>query len=164
MPYFTVMTWHVHSLLSSNLRGRVCSPRVPGEAERSMLLLLRRGTCFRVTAFAAALAVASLVAPHLALAFASPEAAAHCLVHAELGHDEAGDGGHDIDHHGTMHDKSDHKSTCCGMFCSTALASEAGAVTGLIWHDSIASPAAAPDFRSRSPEQPDRPPISRLSF
>jgi hypothetical protein len=134
-----------------------------------MLLALRRGVRFRAAAFFAALAMASFVVPPIAVAFAPPEAAAHCLAHAEhgLGHDRAGatrsGAFHDVDHQSPSHEKGDHKSTCCGMFCSTALAPDAGLAIRPVWRDTAVSFIGVLDFYGRAPEQPDRPPISRLS-
>lgn len=135
-----------------------------------MLLALTRGVRFRAAAFLAAVALVSFVAPALAVAFASPEAASGCLTHGDhaFGHADASvvdvGSSHDMNHQSPSHEKGDHKSACCGIFCSTALAPDSGTLVRLNWHDSTVSLAALPDFQGLTPEQPDRPPISRLSF
>jgi hypothetical protein len=132
-----------------------------------MMLALTRGARFRVAAFLAALAVACFALPPLTIAFASPDEAAHCLVHADHGQDKTGvtqaNASRHADQERHAHGKADHKSACCSAFFSVALSPDAGALT-FVPRDPAVALAATPDFQGRIPEQPDRPPISHLSY
>ncbi len=132
-----------------------------------MMLALTRGIRFRLAAFLAALAAACFALPPLAVAFVSPDEAVHCLVHAGHGQDETSVAQSNASHHADQerhaHGKADHKSTCCSAFFSVALSPDAGALT-FVPRDPAVVLTATPDFQGRIPEQPDRPPISRLAF
>jgi hypothetical protein len=56
----------------------------------------------------------------------------------------------------------DHKSTCCGLFCVTALAPSVH-VFEPVWSGSAVSSALETSFQGRIPDRLDRPPISLLS-
>ena len=133
-----------------------------------MLAALTRGTLFKVAIWVAALAVFSFVAPPIAVAFSPSKTAAYCLTHVDHAfvheHDQTdavqpGVGHHD-DH--AKHSHGDHKSTCCGLFCVTALAPSVY-VFEPAWSGSAVSSALETSFQGRMPDRLDRPPISLLS-
>jgi hypothetical protein len=55
-----------------------------------------------------------------------------------------------------------HQTTCCGLFCLSALPAEIGVVIAGIALGPALSPTPAPHIPSQSPERPHRPPISPL--
>ena len=132
-----------------------------------MLRWLTRGFAARMGAFLAALALAAFVAPPVAVAFAPTPAAIYCLTHVDH---EADDNygtvpagvSHSVHHVKHSGDKPAHKSNCCGMFSVSALAPEAAPAILRPWSDSAVSMFVEPDFQTRVPELPVRPPISRL--
>jgi hypothetical protein len=133
-----------------------------------MLIALRTGLRFRLAAAFAIFAALSFVAPPAVLAFGHGANTIHCLANAGKANHGAASS-HDADHHGTVsHDadhpgdgpspSSDHKMTCCGLFCLSALATELG-ILDSIDEPSAPAPADTLHFYGRVPERLDRPPI-----
>jgi len=133
-----------------------------------MLRRLHKGIAARIGTVLAALAVTSFVAPPIAVAFAPTPAAIHCLTHIkhEAGHDHAGSvqsgHTHDRDHADKPDKQADHKTICCGMFSITALAPDAGPAPLTYWRNRAVLTFVAPVIHPRAPDQPIRPPITRL--
>ena len=90
-----------------------------------MLTRFTKEVAARIGAFLAAFALASFVAPPIAVAFVPNPSAVHCLVHADDQTDYSAPGGvshrGDADHDRHSGNGPDHKSICCGMFSVTAL-------------------------------------------
>ena len=115
--------------------------------------------------------------PPAVLAFGHGENTAHCLSHADaVNHGMAK--AHHAEHQGS-HSPSvadgvasvaehsspvgdHHQMTCCGLFCVSALAADAGNAIDLGDAHSFFATFASSLF-SRSPERLDRPPISLLA-
>lgn len=134
-----------------------------------MLRSLRKGTAAWVGTFVAVLAVASFAGPLIAVAFAPTPEAIHCLTQIapapQADHDHAGavQGGHSHDEdHGNKTTKPDHETTCCGMFNVVALAATSGLAPLSFWRDQDSPTSVEPGFYPHSPEQPTRPPNTRL--
>jgi hypothetical protein len=129
-----------------------------------MLAALRTGSCFRAAITIAAFAALCFVAPPGLLAFGHGENTVECLAHADMvNHGTAK--AHDIGHHGDHSVPSGaHQpgSGCCGLFCMSALAADAGQTVDRIEAGIVLSPAIEARPFSRVPERPDRPPISLL--
>ena len=129
-----------------------------------MLTRLTKGVAARIGAFLAVLALASFVAPPIAVAFAPTQTAVHCLVHTNDQADYSATGG--VSHRGDAgHDRHsgngpDHKSICCVMFRVTALAPDSTMSTMPYWTYPFSMSIEA-DFHGLAPQQPNRPPISR---
>ena len=134
-----------------------------------MLEILTKGAFFRLALWIAGLAAFALVAPPVALAFAPAERAAHCLTH--VGHEPSEDEGtvdaghsHGQDHTSHLPKQTEHKSSCCGIFCVIGIAPDIGAALQPHWAGVPITLSFRPPLHGQPPEQPDRPPISRLSF
>lgn len=133
-----------------------------------MLRSLRQGIVAWIGTFLAALAVASFAAPTIAVAFAPTPEAIHCLAQPmhEDGplHSHSAQSGHEHDgDHGRKGTKSGHETTCCGMFNMTALAAADLAPLVLsYWGEPDISTLVEPGFYPHAPEQPTRPPNTRL--
>jgi hypothetical protein len=129
-----------------------------------MLTRLTKGVAARIGAFLAAFALASFVAPPIAVAFVPNPTAAHCLVHPDDEADYNAPGGvshrGDADHDRHSGNGPDHKSICCGMFGVTALVPDSTIEMIPYWTDPFSMFIEA-NFHALAPEQPDRPPISR---
>jgi hypothetical protein len=135
-----------------------------------MLNRLTKGVVARIGAFLAALALAGFVAPPIAVAFVPTPAAIHCLAetdHKADSHSAAQDRishSRDVDHGKHSGDSPSHRTTCCGMFNVTVLAPDSAAAILRQWTDPAVSMFIEANFHTLAPEQPNRPPISRLSF
>ncbi|HEX2447815.1 MAG TPA: hypothetical protein VHK26_06485 [Methyloceanibacter sp.] len=125
-----------------------------------MLTALTTGLRFRLAILLATFAALCFVAPPAVLAFGHGSATADCMAHADMvGHGKMAIA-QDTKHHGDHSAPTgNHQPSCCGLFCMSALAADAG----------ILEPAAAPStpfpardtvLFSRVPERLDRPPIS----
>ena len=129
-----------------------------------MLTRFTKGVAARIGAFLAAFALASFVAPPIAVAFVPNPTAVHCLVHADDQTDYSAPGGvahrGDADHDRHSGNGPDHKSICCGMFGVTALVPDSTMEMIPYWTDPFSMFIEA-NFHALAPEQPDRPPISR---
>jgi hypothetical protein len=117
----------------------------------------------------AGVAAFALVAPPVAIAFAPADKAVHCLTHAnhEASDDHAAapsGHSHDAGHVGLadMPKQADHKSSCCGIFCVTAITPDTGPAISPLWSGVPVNFSSRPVFYGLFPQQPDRPPISRL--
>jgi hypothetical protein len=127
-----------------------------------MLAALRKGSCFRVAIVLAAFASLCFVAPPAVLAFGHGDHTVNCLAHADaVDHDSTM--AHGMKHHGD-HPSGAHQpgSGCCGLFCMSALAADAGQTVDRIEGGTVPSPAIEARPLSRVPELPDRPPIPPL--
>lgn len=119
----------------------------------------------QVATLVAILAVSSIVAPPIALVFASAKAAAvHCLSHA---HHEfasqakavrADNAPGDEDH--AKHSHGDHKSGCCCLFSVTVLMPNSGHLSAPGIASSPAYWAPAASLQGLMRHRLDRPPIS----
>jgi hypothetical protein len=125
-----------------------------------MLTALTTGLRFRLAILLAMFAAFCFVAPPAVLAFGHGSATADCMANADkVGHGKLS-GAHDMKHHGDQSSPpGNHKPSCCGLFCMSALAADGGVF------ESIAVPStpfsALETFLfSRTPERLDRPPIS----
>lgn len=132
-----------------------------------MLIALTRGVFFRLAIWLAGVAAFALVSPPIAIAFASADKAAHCLTNVD--HEAGDDQGatpsghsHDADQAGHSSKQADHKSTCCGIFCVTAIAPNTQLAILSVWSGVPVNSSPRPAFYGQFPQQPDRPPISRL--
>jgi hypothetical protein len=126
-----------------------------------MLTALTTGLRFRVAMAFAAFAALCFVAPPAVLAFGHGANTVHCLAHADQvdhGRTAAGDTAH---HGGHSAPAGDHQMTCCGLFCSSALAADSGEAVAPAAVYSAPFPAREAHLFSRVPERPDRPPISQ---
>src|ERR1051325_2143169 len=124
-----------------------------------MLTRLRTGLRFKLAIILATLAALCFVMPPAALAFGHGEHTAHCLAHADMvDHSVKGSS---VDHHADHSTPAGpHHTTCCGLFCLSALPAEIGEVVGAIAMGPALSPAPAPHLPSQLPERLDRPPMS----
>jgi hypothetical protein len=136
-----------------------------------MLAALRRGVRFRIAIAMAALAVFAFVAPPIAVAFGPTPGTIYCLTHYDQGmghshhdHAVADHRAGDLDQTKSSHEEGEHKSHCCGLFCVTALTPEVRGMPAPLLLQPERSSVVAFGFRGRTPEQPFRPPIPRLSF
>jgi hypothetical protein len=136
-----------------------------------MLSRLAKGVAARIGAFLAVFALAAFIAPPIAVALVPTPTAVRCLVQtdskADHDHSAAPAGvsyNSNVDHGKHSGDRPDHKSTCCGMFSVTALAPDSYSVVLRYWTGPAVSVFIEANFRGLAPEQPNRPPISRLSI
>ena len=134
-----------------------------------MLRFLTRGVVFRLAFCVAGFAAFALVAPPVAIAFAPAERAAHCLTHAN--HQPAEDRGvakaghsHDDAHKSHLPEQTEHKASCCGVFCVIGIAPDIGTPLQPNWAGVPLTSTLRPVLHRQPPQQPDRPPISHLSF
>jgi hypothetical protein len=126
-----------------------------------MLRRLRSGTFNRLAAIFALLAAFCFAMPPAAVAFGHGASTAHCLSHAdEVNHGMTAVADMHQDHkHQTP--VSGHKSTCCGVFCLSALATSEQTLDPIF---ATSTPYPTRDINSTAglPEQLDRPPIPSL--
>ncbi|HZJ11141.1 MAG TPA: hypothetical protein VFD26_00605 [Methyloceanibacter sp.] len=133
-----------------------------------MLTALTTGVRFRLAIALTTFAALCFVAPPAVLAFGHGENTAQCLSHADaVNHGTAK--AHHMEHQashspsvGAAPADDDHQMSCCGLFCLSALAVDAGTAIDLGGAHSF-FPTLASSLFSRSPERLDRPPISLLS-
>jgi hypothetical protein len=126
-----------------------------------MLTTLTTGLRFRIAILLAALAALCFVAPPAVLAFGHGANTVDCLAHADMvGHGKSATG--DTNHSDHSSPSGDHKMSCCGLFCLSALAADLGGVIEPAVQDSTPFPALETNLFSRVPERPDRPPIPLL--
>jgi hypothetical protein len=127
-----------------------------------MLTALTQGVRFRFAIALAAFAALCFVAPPAVLAFGHGEHAIKCLTHADMvDHDTSKASG--MAHHGDHSLPSGaHQpgSGCCGLFCMSALPADIDQGLQQITTGPLLALSAEPRPLSRTPEQPDRPPIS----
>ena len=126
-----------------------------------MLTVLSTGLRFRLALMLAAFAALCFLAPPAVLASGHGENAVHCLAHADAV-DHGTTIAHGIKHHGDHSSPAGHQSSCCGLFCMSALAPEPGQTVDRIDVSPVLSPAIEARLFSRVPETPDRPPIPVL--
>jgi hypothetical protein len=127
-----------------------------------MLTALTTGLRFRMAIVLAAFASLCFVAPPAVLAFGHGDHTVNCFAHADaVDHDTTM--AHGMKHHGD-HPSGAHQpgSGCCGLFCISALAADAGQTVDRIEASTVLSPAIEARPFSRVPELPDRPPIPPL--
>jgi hypothetical protein len=147
---------------------------------RSLLSKLTRGMRIKTALALVALYAVCILAPHAAMALsASP---AHCLTDASLSahvhtasapahtHGDAGhhhDGAqapHDHADAGTPHQHDDGKShpstSCCGVFCVSAIGCEPQAIAAPAPVVSVSTPALDEALAGRGPGRINRPPIA----
>ena len=123
-----------------------------------MLRALRSGIFNRLTAVFALLAAFCFAMPPAVVAFGHGSSTAHCLSQADHGMIGVTDTHQDHKHQ----TGNGHKSTCCGVFCLSALSTSEQAL-----HPILAGAAPYPMREINSvaglPERLDRPPIPSLS-
>jgi hypothetical protein len=125
-----------------------------------MLTALTTGLRFRLAIMLAAFAALCFVAPPAVLAMGHGANTVECLAHADKvdhGRIAQGDTTHQSDHSTPA---GDHKMTCCGLFCLSALAANDGAPIAPPAAYAAPFPARDASLISRVPERLDRPPIS----
>jgi hypothetical protein len=125
-----------------------------------MLTALRTGSCFRVAITLAAFASLCLLTSPAVLAFGHGDHTVECLAQADAV-DHGTIMAHGMKHHGD-HSSPGHQPSCCGLFCMSAIAADAGQTVGRIEAGTVLSPAIEARSFSRVPERPDRPPIPLL--
>ncbi len=123
-----------------------------------MLTALRTGNSFRFAILLAIFAALCFVAPPAALAFGHGSATADCMAHANMvGHGKLSQD--TINHGDHSAPAGDDVKSCCGLFCMSALAVDAGVVEPAAIL-STPYPARETILFSRILERLDRPPIS----
>jgi hypothetical protein len=124
-----------------------------------MLTALTTGLRFRLAFLLAAFAALCFVAPPAVLAFGHGSATADFMAHADMvGHGKMATSQHS-QHHGDHSTPSGkHQPSCCGLFCMSALAADAGVVEPKPT-PSTSYPRREPILFSRVAERIDRPPI-----
>ena len=127
-----------------------------------MLVSLTIGLRFRLAVILAALAALCFVMPPAAVAFGHGEHTAHCLSHADIVDHGAIKGAGADPHANHSAPANSHQTSCCGLFCLSALPAEAGEIVEGIAISSALSPAPESHLVSQSPKRPDKPPISSL--
>jgi hypothetical protein len=127
-----------------------------------MLRRLRSGIFNRLAAVFALLAAFCFAMPPAVVAFGHGSSTAHCLSQAD-------EGNHGMTAVADMHQDhkhqtpgNGHKSTCCGVFCLSALMTSEQAVDP-IFAGSTPYPTREINSTAGLPEQLDRPPIPSLS-
>jgi hypothetical protein len=127
-----------------------------------MLTALRSGIRFRLAVVLAAFASLCFVAPPAVLALGHGDHTVECLAHADAV-DHGTIMAHGMKHHGD-HPSGAHQpgSGCCGLFCMSAIAADAGQTVDRIEGGTVLSPAIEARPFGRVPELPDRPPIPPL--
>jgi hypothetical protein len=127
-----------------------------------MLTSLRTGLRFKFAMLFAAFAALCFVAPPAVLAFGHGANTVQCLAHADqVNHGRTTVGDNAAHHNGHSAPASDHhQMSCCGVFCLSALAADAGEPIAPAAVYSESFPAGETPLFSRVPERPDRPPIS----
>lgn len=140
-----------------------------------MLTALSTGRRFRLAIAFALFAALSFVAPPAVLAFGHGENTAHCLSmasaathgmakqadaahHGSAHHDDAHHGHHGAPDEDRSAPTADQSMTCCGLFCLSAVACDAGAAISGATHE-LHLPAREPHRLARDPGRIDRPPI-----
>jgi hypothetical protein len=122
-----------------------------------MLTALTTGLRFRLAILFAAFAALCFAAPPAVLAFGHGPATAECMAHADvIGHGTLGTSQHS-QHHGDQ--SGNHQSSCCALFCMSALAADFGVVEPKPI-PSTSQPRREPILFGRVAERLDRPPIS----
>ena len=127
-----------------------------------MLRALRAGIFNRLAAAFAVLAAFCFAIPPAALAFGHGSSTAHCLSQADSvnhGMTRVADQHQD---HKQQTPAGGHKSTCCGVFCLSALTASEPALDP-IFVGSIPYPTREINSAVGLPERLDRPPIPSLS-
>ena len=125
-----------------------------------MLTALTSGLRFRIAITLAAFAALCFVAPPAVLAFGHGSNTANCLAHADQVDHGRPAARYTAHHGGHSSPARDHQMTCCGLFCLSALATDAGGAYDPVPVYSAPFPAREARLFSRVPERPDRPPIS----
>jgi hypothetical protein len=127
-----------------------------------MLRTLRFGIFNRLAVVFALLAALCFAMPPSAVAFGHGSSTAHWLSHADsVQHGMIAVADMHQDHkHQTP--GNGHKSTCCGVFCLSALATSEQAFDPIL-ANSVPYPARATNSTAGLPERLDRPPILPLS-
>ena len=128
---------------------------------KAVLISLTTGLRFKFATILAALAMLCFVMPPAAVAFGHGDKTVHCLAHADMV-DHGVAKGPAVDNHADHSGPATHPTTCCGLFCLSALPAEIGEViTGNITGSTLL-PTGEAHLLSQSPERPDRPPIFPL--
>jgi hypothetical protein len=126
-----------------------------------MLTALTTGLRFRFAITLAAFAALCFVAPPAVLAFGHGSNTVTCLAHADqVGHGRIAAGDKAARHGDHSSPAGDHKMTCCGLFCLSALPADIGETIAPAAIYSAPFPAREVFLFSRVAERPDRPPIS----
>jgi hypothetical protein len=125
-----------------------------------MLRALRSGILYRLAAVFAVLAAFCFALPPAVLAFGHGSSTAHCLSQADsVNHGMTGLVDKDHKHQGAA---GEHKSTCCGLFCLSALATSEQSLDPILV-DSAPYPTREINSAAGQFERLDRPPIPSLS-
>ena len=111
----------------------------------------------------AAFAAFCFIAPPAVMAFGHGKDAVHCLTQADaVNHGMAGAG--NAEHRGDHAPApGSHQSSCCGLFCLSALTVSGGALLEASCIGLSPSPSPEQGFLGQTPECPDPPPISPLA-
>lgn len=126
-----------------------------------MLTALTTGLRFRLAILFAVFAALCFVAPPAVLAFGHGKNTVDCLARADMV-DHGNSHAHGTKPHGDHSSPAgSHQSSCCGLFCLSALLTDGGVIEPVAT-DSTLFPARAASLFSRVPERLDRPPISLL--
>ena len=141
-----------------------------------MLLVLKKGSRIKAAIAATLLYAVCVLAPSAALAFADPGATAHCLSDSQGAahvHRDTAQAAPHVHADNTEHAHADtlgaqnsshtdgkaRNSTCCGLFCISALASEAAAALLAAPASALHGPALTFHIDGREPGRIHRPPI-----
>jgi hypothetical protein len=129
-----------------------------------MLTALSNGLRFRIAIAFAAFAALCFALPPAVLAFGHGANTMQCLAHADqVNHGKIAAGDNAEHHSGHSAPTNDHQQmSCCGLFCLSALAADAGEQSDPLAVYSESFPACETLLFSRVPERLDRPPISLL--
>jgi hypothetical protein len=117
-----------------------------------------------------------VIMPAAAFAFDGGTRAAHCLTDAGPAHvhqhehskphvhDDGTTHHHDgaAAHQQNTSDGDEGTATCCGLFCVTAMAANAGAALGIPTHHSSVFAVSFEELAGRGPDRINKPPISLL--
>jgi hypothetical protein len=125
-----------------------------------MLRALRAGILNRLAAVFALLAAFCFAMPPAVVAFGHGSSTAHCLSQAHHGMTPVTETRQDHKHQVPA---GGHKSTCCGVFCLSALTTIDQALEP-IFASSIPYPTSKFNSAAGLPERLDRPPILSLSI
>jgi hypothetical protein len=111
----------------------------------------------------AVFAALCLAAPPAVMAFGHGSKTVHCLAKADLANHGMHDGGADTHHGDQGKAPANHTTSCCGLYCLSALPLAAVSLAEGPFLAPALSPPAEPLFAGRIPGRLDRPPISSLS-
>jgi hypothetical protein len=127
-----------------------------------MLIPLRSGILYRLGAVFAILAAFCFALPPAVLAFGHGSSTAHCLSQADSVNHGMTRGADMQKNHKHQTPTSEHKSTCCGLFCLSAVTTSEQALDPIFVSSAPYSTREINSAAGRF-ERLDRPPIPSLS-